>query len=234
MKVIGAGFPRTGTMSLQAALNRLGVGPCYHMRSIVEEQGQAALWQTMVDGGEADFNAIFANFESTVDAPACFYYKELMGKYPDAKVLLSLRDSERWHSSVLESIYLGYLVPRWMEIMPSVGPFLKLTRTMVWEGLFEGRLPDKQFAISIYEAHNAEVQKVVPSEKLLIFNAKDGWEPLCAFLGVPVPEGEPFPHLNDKAEARRNFIILRTMGYVLPLVGLGIVGALIWGLLSLF
>ena len=80
-----------------------------------------------------------------------FYYKELMDKYPTAKVLLSVRDPERWYQSVIDSIYLGYLVPRWMEWLPPAGGFLKLTRTMVWEGLFNGRIHDKAFIISIFQ-----------------------------------------------------------------------------------
>ena len=234
MKIIGAGFARTGTSSLRAALEELGLGPCYHMRVMVEDSAHAPLWQSIVDGNDPDFDTIFADYQATVDAPACLYYQALMEKYPDAKLLLSVRDGERWYSSVRESIYLGYLVPRWMEIIPTVGPFLKLTRTMIWEGFFNGRLEDKPYAISLFKQHNEAVKKLVPAEKLLVFNVKEGWEPLCAFFDVPVPKNKPFPHLNDKKEMRRAMQLTRLMGYALPVVATGIIGLLVWGLSLLF
>ncbi|MEM7125991.1 MAG: flavodoxin [Chloroflexota bacterium] len=228
LKLIGAGFPRTGTMSLQAALNQLGVGPCHHMVEVLKDKEQAPLWQAIVDGREVDFDLIYENYQSTVDAPGCFYYKELLEKYPDAKVLLSVRDPERWYSSVMESIYLTYLVPRWMQWMPTVGPYLKLAWTMVWDKVFEGRVEDKAHAIAIFNAHNEEVKRVVPPEKLLVFNVKDGWEPLCEFLDVPMPQGVPFPHLNDKESIRKGLNSLRMVGYAVPMIALGVTALIAW------
>ncbi|MEM7334090.1 MAG: sulfotransferase family protein [Chloroflexota bacterium] len=240
MILIGAGFPRTGTMSLRAALNELGVGPCHHMAAIFMDEKQAPLWQAIVDGAEPDFDAIYNDYQSTVDAPGCFYYKELMEKYPDAKVLLSVREPERWYSSVIDTIYLSYLIPRWMEWMPrigmfsTIGPFLRLVRTMIWEGVFDKRVEDKDFAIGVFNAHIEEVKRVVPPEKLLVFSVKEGWEPLCDFLDVPVPQDRPFPHLNEKASTRKAYTTMRLFGYVAPVVALALIGLIVWLLSQLF
>ncbi|MEM7798174.1 MAG: sulfotransferase family protein [Chloroflexota bacterium] len=240
MKLIGAGFPRTGTMSLRAALNHLGVGPCHHMAAVIGDKAQAPLWQALVDGAEPDFDTIYRGYQSTVDAPGCFYYKELMEKYPNAKVLLSVRDPERWYSSVNDSIYLTYLMPRWMEWIPragrigTLGPFLKLVRTMIWEGVFDKRFKDKPHAIAIFNNHIEEVKRVVPAEKLLVFSVKEGWEPLCAFLEVPVPRDRPFPHLNAKATAGKFYRRMRLVGFLFPPIVLGLIGLVIWLLSRLF
>ena len=234
MILIGAGFPRTGTMSLRVALNELGVGPCHHMAAVLMDKKQAPLWQAIVDGEEPDFEAIYASYQSTVDAPGCFYYKELMEKYPDAKGLLSVRDPERWYSSVKESIYLSYLMPRWMEWLPrigplsTIGPFLRLVRTMIWEGVFDKRFEDKAYAVSIFDDHIEEVKRVVPPERLLVFSVKEGWEPLCDFLDVPVPEERLFPHLNDKASTRKGYMQMRLFGHVAPIAAFTVIGLVFW------
>ena len=208
LQLIGAGFGRTGTKSIHAALGRLGLAPCHHMSEVFEHPGQAPAWQAACRGGAVDFKALLAGYRATVDWPACLFYRELLALYPEAKVLLSLRDPESWYDSVHKTIYtvnqgispraraLAALMPR--------GAVLQMIDVLMWETIFQGRFSDRAFAIEVFERHNAEVRASVAPEKLLVYRVQEGWEPLCAFLGAPVP-GEPFPRVNDAAEfqARR-------------------------------
>lgn len=225
LKIIGAGFGRTGTLSLKAALEELGFGPCYHMTEVFQHPAHMPIWEAAANGQPIDWHKLFEGYHATVDWPACTFYKALMQAYPDAKVLLSVRDPEKWYDSVLNTIYqirnrtaTSSTSAALFLLMKTFIPWLRnLTRmldALIWEGTFHGRLTDKDYAISIYNQHNAEVKQYVPSEKLLVFNVKEGWEPLCAFLDVPIPQNKPFPHLNDRASfltAQR----LRTFGRVL-------------------
>jgi hypothetical protein len=141
-----------------------------------------------------------------VDWPGATFYKELMRRYPDAKVLLSVRDPERWHQSAVDTIYgisnskemawMSRLIPRFKRVN-------RLLQGLVWQGTFHGRFQDQQYAIDIFNRHNEEVKRVVPPERLLVYEVKEGWEPLCRFLGMPVPKDMPFPHLNDTAEFQK-------------------------------
>ncbi len=115
MQVIGSGFGRTGTGSLKVALEQLGFGPCYHMDVVIKDPPRFEAWNKLTQGGSADWDAIFEGFESTVDFPACQYYKELMAAYPDAKVIHTVRDPQRWYESFYETIYYGKdMFPGWM------------------------------------------------------------------------------------------------------------------------
>jgi hypothetical protein len=205
IKIIGAGFGRTGTLSIKTALEELGFGPCYHMTEVSSHPGHAALWDSAARGETVDWREIFAGYQSTVDWPGCTFYKELMQTYPDAKVLLTVRDPEKWYESAQNTIYQ---VTNRMQtppirlllrlLRPNVRQTAQMINTLIWEGTFNGNFEDKQQAIEIFNQHIEDVKKYVPPERLLIYNAKEGWEPLCAFLGVEVPKDKPFPHLNDR------------------------------------
>jgi len=195
LKVIGAGFGRTGTLSLKHALEELGFGPCYHMSELFDKPGVDEQWDAIVRGEPADWHMIFKGYQATVDWPACTFYKELMQVYPGAKVLLSVRDPEKWYESVASTIYrVSHLNPDHART-----PHGHMVHTLIWQGTFDNRFEDKDYAIAVFLRHIEEVKQHVPAEKLLIYNVKEGWEPLCAFLGVEVPEGKPFPHDNDRA-----------------------------------
>jgi hypothetical protein len=196
MRVIGAGFGRTGTMSLKVALEELGCGPCYHMMEVFEKPRHIELWQGAAEGRPVDWGELFTGYNSAVDWPACSFYQQLMDAYPEAKVLLTVRDPEKWYQSVRNTIY-----PTTMEEsdVPELRAHRQMTRTLIWQGTFEGRFEDKQHAIAVFERHNQEVKRYVPAERLLVYEVQDGWEPLCRFLDVPVPEAKPFPRLNDTA-----------------------------------
>ena len=200
LKVIGAGFGRTGTLSVKNALEELGFRPCYHMTTLFERPDAAEQWQAIVAGRTpADWNTIFAGYQATVDWQACAYYKELMQVYPEAKVLLTVRDPEQWYESVLCTIYQVSHSP-----LPH-SPHVQMINTLIWEGTFDGKFEDKDYAIAVFHRHTEEVKRHVPPEKLLVYNVKEGWGPLCTFLEVEVPEDMPFPRLNDRANfAGRN------------------------------
>lgn len=213
MKVIGAGFGRTGTMSLKAALEELGFGPCYHMFEVSERPEHILKWRDYTQGKSMDWKRLFEGFQSTVDWPACIYYRELMEVFPDAKVLLSVRDPEKWYESTLNTLYrVGKTFP-----ISVLGPFLPPIRRMramvygsIWDGTFSGKFEQREHAIEVFKRHIEEVKRHVPPERLLVYEVKQGWEPLCRFLGVPVPVGKPFPHINDTADFKRKIRELGT------------------------
>ena len=205
LKVISAGFGRTGTTSLKAALEKLEFNRCYHMMEVFSHPEHIPLWLDAHRGEPVAWENLFGDYQAAVDWPSCTFYKELMQKYPDAKVLLSVRDPESWYRSALETIYSSQRLrppASWLfALIPQVRRFMRLVDIIVWQGTFAGRFEDKDYAIRVFNDHIKEVRRTVPPERLLVWGVKEGWEPLCTFLGVPVPD-EPFPHLNDTAAFR--------------------------------
>ncbi|WP_218009256.1 sulfotransferase family protein [Herbidospora cretacea] len=210
--VIGAGFGRTGTLSLKAALELLGFGPCYHMADIVEHPRRVRQWLDVGDGRTADWDAIFRGFRSAVDFPAVSYWRELTGHYPAAKVILTVRDPDAWYESAQQTIFHHQIEPRqlWRRLVhrlvlkrvPDYAQFPLMAWTTVAARVFDGRLDDRDHCIEVFRRHNEEVRATIPAERLLVFECRQGWEPLCRFLGVPIPD-VPFPHVNDRTEFAR-------------------------------
>ena len=195
MNIIGAGFGRTGTASLKAALDYLGFGPCYHMYELLAEPERVRDWTRAMDGERVNWDQVFAGYESTVDWPGCAFWRELVAEYPDAKVILTERDPDRWYESTYNTIYqIATSEPDGEDTtMDLLRPAI---RRMIWDGTFGGHFPDREHAIKVFTRHNAEVRRAVPADRLLVFRVSDGWRPLCDFLGVEVPP-EDFPHVND-------------------------------------
>ncbi len=226
MKVIGAGFGRTGTMSLKVALETLGFGPCYHMIEVFEHPEHAEFWEAAWRGEPVDWDGFLAGYEATVDWPACTFYKELLERHPDAKVLLSVRDPERWYESTRNTIYelnvgmpnsplyrIGYaFAGLFVSGMLRIG---QMGDEIIWRGTFDGRFEDRAHAIEVFNRHNEEVRRRVPPDRLLVYEVKQGWGPLCEFLGVEEPD-EPFPRLNDMAEMRRRVWGIRALSIAVP------------------
>jgi hypothetical protein len=226
MQIIGAGFGRTGTLSLKAALEQLGFGPCYHMIEVFKNPGHISTWQAAIDNKPVDWERILARYESAVDFPASVFYKELMAAYPHAKVILSVRDPQRWYESTSETIYKASTMPFWL---PKLFPALdRLLEQGIWQRVFQGRFTDREFAIGVFNAHIEEVKRAVPKDKLLVFDVKEGWAPLCAFLQVPVP-ARPFPHAND----RRLMKAAMGLSNALPYILVGVIGVLLFFVLRL-
>lgn len=197
IQVIGAGFGRTGTMSLKAALEQLGFGPCYHMSEVMEHSGHEYKWHAACHGGSLDWS-VFDGYRAAVDWPAAHYWRELIDRYPKAKVILSVRDGESWYKSVTDTIYGRISSPLPDEAPEVLRIHREMTRKIVLEDTFGGRFLDKKHAIGVFERHNEEVRRAVEPSRLLVYNVKEGWEPLCDFLGVTIPS-EPFPRVNDTA-----------------------------------
>ncbi|MDF5757106.1 sulfotransferase family protein [Spongiactinospora sp. TRM90649] len=203
MRVIGAGIGRTGTLSLKAALERLGFGPCFHGRHVLDHPDRLAMWQDAADGRAVDWRALFAGYDSSMDWPGAAFWRELAATFPEAGVILTVRDPQAWYDSVARTIYPMFGAssdPRAKEalrVVPGLDVMTAFTRRLIWDGpFFGGRFEDRDHAIAVFETHNAAVRAEIPPERLLVVEPGSGWEPLCAFLGVQVPD-EPFPHLND-------------------------------------
>jgi hypothetical protein len=207
MQVIGAGFGRTGTLTLKAALEELGVGPCYHMVEVLwGDTSRLPLWQAAANGEAVDWKAVFEGFESTVDWPGCTFWEPLMEVFPDAKVLLTVRDPESWYESARNTIYASLIAGQKGELKegdeepPSPEAF-QMISALIWQGTFHGKFEDRAYAIEMFEKHIAEVKSKVPPERLVVHEVKEGWKPLAQMLGVPEPQTE-FPRLNDKVAFR--------------------------------
>ena len=194
LKVIGAGLGRTGTASLKVALEQLGIGRCYHMGEVLSDPSRIDHWLDAANG-EPDWEATLDGYAATVDYPACTYWRELADLYPDAKVILSVRDADSWFESTNATI----MAPRFNDfIEPS--PWGEMIRRTIWDTL-EGRMGDRDFMVSYFNQRNEEVQAALPSDRLLVFEARQGWEPLCNFLGLSVPDA-PFPRINTREETK--------------------------------
>jgi hypothetical protein len=201
MEIIGAGFGRTGTMSLKVALEQLGYGPCYHMVELFEHPEHVEQWEAAVRGEPVAWEDMFAGYLATVDWPGAAFYKELMEAHPEARVLLSVRDPHRWYESTKNTIYAT--VNPSPEMIAAVGPAPRLNNELIWKRTFGENFEDRQHAIEVFERHNEEVKEHVPADQLLVYEVKEGWEPLCDFLGIETPKGKPFPHLNDTDSFQR-------------------------------
>jgi hypothetical protein len=199
LKVVGAGLGRTGTHSLKVALERLLGGPCYHMVEVLGRPDQRDVWAAAVRGEVVDWSSFLAPYRATVDWPAAAFWKELSLAAPDAVVVLSTRDGAAWWKSASETIFA--VLARGAGGPDDEG----LPELAMIEALIATRLTpdwgDRASAIAAYEAHNARVREEVPAERLVEWHPGDGWEPLCAALGVDQP-AEAFPHLNSTAEFR--------------------------------
>jgi hypothetical protein len=197
LKVVGVGLGRTGTLSLKVALEQLGFGPCYHMTEVMlNPQTAPALWIRAADG-DPDWESIFNGYAATVDYPGCRYWRELARAYPDAKVLLSLRDPHKWFESTQATIFSPQTIA-----MMSDSPIREFIEKNAWSD-FGDRIRDRDFMVDWFERHNAAVRAEIPTERLLVYDVSQGWGPLCDFLAVPVPS-TPFPRINSREEMTHN------------------------------
>jgi hypothetical protein len=192
LQVIGAGFGRTGALSMRAALVRLGFGPCDHMVENEEHPERFALWDEALrqktTDEPIDWRPLLTGFQAIVDWPGAYFWRELTAAHPEAKVLLTVRDPERWVDSISATIFAMS-----DEQLPEGSRDIIFTRT------FNDRLTDRAHCLAVFARHVQAVRETTAPDRLLVFDVREGWEPLCAFLSVPVPENEPFPHVNDTA-----------------------------------
>lgn len=196
LKVIGAGVGRTGTYSLKLALNELGFGPCHHMEEVASNLPvQLPLWQSALKG-RADWDSIYEGFESAVDWPTARFFRELHAAYPDAKFILGHRNPRNWAESFEATIYK--LISQPEQAPEHLQDWLAMACEVILQtGIPAGAGVDELEAAFL--AHIDAVKAAIPTDQLLVYQVKDGWEPLCAFLGVAVPDSE-FPRTNDRSE----------------------------------
>ena len=208
IKIIGAGFPRTGTTTLKRCLETLGHTKVYHMKELLVNPERLHLWKTLDETGDTDWDALYSGYDATVDFPGYPWYKEHMKRYPDAKVILTVRDFEGWHKSVFNTVWqAGPQTP--LEKIKMMGKLLassrarnvvkciKFFKKIFFADELKGKFMDKTFAEKVWNDHIDEVKSSVPADKLLVYDVRDGWGPICKFLGVEEP-ADPLPHLNKK------------------------------------
>lgn len=208
IKIIGAGFPRTGTTTLKKALETLGYKDTYHFKDLIANPKKLKYWKELENNSNTNFEELFEGFQATVDFPGYPYYKILLEKYPDAKVILTKREFEGWYESTLKTIWKAgpqtvfakvVLLSKMIFNSKLRHTFLciKFMRNTHLKKAFDNNFASKKKAKEVFYKHIEDVKKHVPENKLLIYDVAEGWDSLCDFLDLPIPE-EDFPHLNKK------------------------------------
>jgi hypothetical protein len=193
--VVGAGVGRTGTHSLKLALEQLLGGPCHHMVEILGDPAQIPAWMDAVEGKPVDWSAMLAKYRAIVDWPGGAFWPELSAAFPDALVLLSLRDPESWYRSASNTIFLTF-----DKVPPELAPWMESVKKLLHDR-FSDRFDNPTAMMDAFVRHNDAVRAAIPAGRLLEWTPGDGWEPICDRLGLPVP-AEPFPVTNTTGEFR--------------------------------
>ena len=238
LKVIGAGFGRTGTMSLFTALNQVGY-PCYHMLEVLKNPANKThldFWRKVANsppGTQHDWEQVFARYTAAVDNPACCVWRELMVAYPDAKVILTVhpRGAEAWYESTIDTIYFSEVMWQFkvLELLTPFGrKFGDMSHKLIWERSHRGTMPDRAKAIAYYHEHVANVKAAVPPEKLLVFSVDQGWGPLCGFLGIAQP-ATPFPNVNDRTQIKQEIRGIMRGAYAMLALSVAAIAAIAYG-----
>lgn len=196
IRVIGAGVGRTGTYSLKLALEQLGYGPCHHMEEVVKApERQVPLWSAAARGAP-NFEAAYAGFNSAVDWPTAAFWRELAEAYPDAMIILTTRSAESWCDSYSQTIHA--LLSAMDRAPPQFRPWFEMAVAVIEKSGIGGR-KEREELIEAYNAHVEAVRSTIAADRLLVFDVREGWEPLCAFLGE-APPADPFPRSNNRDE----------------------------------
>lgn len=208
IKIIGAGLPRTGTNTLKQSLEMLGYSKTYHMKELLMNPNDLHYWLTLEQTGSTNWDELYDGFEATVDFPAYPWYKEHLERYPDAKVIMTVRPFEKWYASIESTIWKAgpQTLPEKLAMMSKLLfntrirntiKCVKFSKRHIFHEHLQDKFADKAFAEEVFNKHTEDVKANVPEEKLLVYDVRDGWGPLCEFLGKPKPT-EELPHLNKK------------------------------------
>lgn len=197
LKIVGSGFGRTGTMSTKLALEQVGFGPCHHMVEVMGNPNQPAYWSAFVTGKNVNWAEVFADYTSQVDFPGAAVWPQLVAAFPDAKVLHTERPEDEWWASYSKTIGKFWIHFRSLPVPPGLISMFETMDELLRERVFGGL--DREASVAAYRRNNEKVRATVPAEKLLVFTPSDGWEPLCRFLDVPVPD-IAFPRSNARDE----------------------------------
>lgn len=194
LQVIGVGMGRTGTASLKVALDEIGFGPCYHMSEVLKNPARAQDWIDAADGNP-DWDKIFADYTATVDNPGCGFWKKLASYYPDAKVILTVRDANDWFESTFETIH-----------SPELSHFIKNSPLgeMIHRTIYHSmdyKMHDRAHMVNFFNSRTEEIKQTIAAERLLIYKVEEGWDSLCTFLNVSVPDMD-FPRVNSRKETK--------------------------------
>ena len=161
-------------------------------------------WRQAAAGENVDWHLLFQGYKAAVDWPSCNYWREQLRAFPEAKIILTKRDPDSWYESVMNTIWPASVKGR--ELARSNVNLDKASQDrssmvfeVIWDGIFDGRMSEKDFVIDKYEKHNQAVIDEVPSSKLLIYEPGEGWEPLCQFLGCSQPSTD-YPNVNSTEE----------------------------------
>jgi hypothetical protein len=231
-RVIGAGFGRTGTASLKRALEMIGFGPCHHMEEVIKHPSEVTTWESAARGERIDWPAFLQGWGATVDFPSSLYYTELMSAFPDAKIILTVRDAASWYTSMSQTIVPAMTAfPNRIvaHFLPFIGaPARAMKNTWVDREVIR-RFSEREHVLRIFSDHIENVKRVVPAHRLLVYKVSDGWGPLCAFLRVPIPDA-PFPRVNDTAQFRRSALAMTVVCWIVLVLLLAAAAGLIWWL----
>jgi hypothetical protein len=210
LKVIGAGFGRTGTLSLKLALEQLGFGPCYHMVETLHHPAHDAAWLALARGKAKDWRAVLGGYQATVDWPGVYFWRALAAANPDAKIILTVRNADQWYDSAANTIF-----SRMRDFTETLAhddngtlgqerrAHMRMVNSIVADGTFDGYL-DRAHAIDVFNAHNEDVRRSVPPKKLLVYQSGEGWDRLCDFLDAPVPQAH-YPKVNSATDFKNQF-----------------------------
>lgn len=200
MQIIGAGLPRTGTGSTRKALELLGLR-CFHMETLTRlKRQQSDLWRDVFENSAVHrWETLFEGFDATLDFPGCMFYEELAERFPEAKIILNIRDPEDWFDSFNRLAKTSKRVSR----LASFGRARQMTKMIdvMFDKMFQAPIV-RQRCVDIFKRHNAKVREVIPADRLIVYRVTDGWRPLCKALGKRIPM-TPFPHDNTLDEMSR-------------------------------
>jgi hypothetical protein len=210
LELIGAGFGRTGTLSLKLALEQLGFVKCYHMLEVFQQPGHIDAWRRVARGEAIDWVGLFEGYRASCDFPSSLYWREQLAAFPDAKIILTERDPGRWYESVMNTIWPSSSARR-NDADAIARDGAQMAFEVVWDPVFDRRMDDREHVIERYLAHNQFVKDNAPADRLLVFDPAEGWEPLCTFAGCAVP-ATPYPRVNTTEDFRAMVGAPRTTG----------------------